>query len=208
MVCIDRYRGRGVSYCLLPLHYTSGSTTIKRYGAMQYQQLQQTHKWHKIINFCINERNVRYTLIHLMTQTRNSCNISHHSSFLLYVGLKKLHPNPRSTYCLFHIYRRNWRDAIKYVALFSVCDNSQAIFELCQAWNSGKIPLQKHGVLKIIAGVNVMERVQISGCFSRLKFWGNVVWLIWEFRTFLNASHKLNRWGSSQNHQRTPTKGN
>jgi hypothetical protein len=53
-----------------------------------------------------------------------------------------------------------------------------------------------------------MDRTWTSGCFSGLKFWGKDVWLIWEIRTSLHRSHELNCWGSSLNHQRTPTKDN
>jgi hypothetical protein len=53
-----------------------------------------------------------------------------------------------------------------------------------------------------------MDRTQTSGCFSELKLWGKNVWLIWEFRTALHRSHEINHWGSSQNHQQTPTKDN
>ena len=44
--------------------------------------------------------------------------------------------------------------------------------------------------------------------FFWIKILGNDVWLIWEIRTSLHRSHELNHWGSSQNHQRTPTKYN
>jgi hypothetical protein len=36
-------------------------------------------------------------------------------------------------------------------------------------------PIANPGVFKIIAGVNAMDRTQILGCFSGLKFWGNDV---------------------------------
>jgi len=36
-------------------------------------------------------------------------------------------------------------------------------------------PIAKPEVLKIIAGVNAMDRTQTSVCFPGLKFWGNYV---------------------------------
>jgi hypothetical protein len=38
-----------------------------------------------------------------------------------------------------------------------------------------KNPITNPEVLKIIAGVNAMDRTQTSGCFSELKLWGKNV---------------------------------